>query len=159
MVPVLPWPCIQWTATPWRGTKHVFTTLNTSRKLREDVVVSAGILSQKDLWAWCLWRRTQADFNVKPLLDRRACGRQECSLYRSEELNQLFKAGVVPSGSLSRTALWLLYRLTAQHRWILTSPLALASSTILRNLSIWLGDGGVKSTILIWCSFNWGQVS
>lgn len=42
----------------------------------------------------------------------------ECFLYRSDELKQLFNSGVLPSGSLSRTAQLLFYNLEhkAQHR-------------------------------------------
>lgn len=41
----------------------------------------------------------------------------------------------------------------------LTSPLALASSTMLRNLRIWGRLGGVKSTMLMWCTMSSGHVS
>lgn len=41
----------------------------------------------------------------------------------------------------------------------LTSPLALASSTMLRNRSIWARLGGVKSTMLMWCRMRAGQIS
>lgn len=43
--------------------------------------------------------------------------------------------------------------------WAPTSPLAFASSTMERNLSIWLAEGGVKSTILMWCSCSSGHES
>lgn len=44
-------------------------------------------------------------------------------------------------------------------RWGRTSPLALAFSTTDRKLSIWAGDGGVKSAILMWWSCSSGHES
>lgn len=43
MVPVLPWPCMQWTATPWRGTTYF-------------ALLPHICFTAQALWLSCRWR-------------------------------------------------------------------------------------------------------